>query len=163
MSDSIPDQPLPQRHRPTHRPVIESGNRAVIAFVTVCTKERAPLLANPPMHDLILKAWHAATHWQVGRYVISPDHVHLFCAPGTIPAEPLLNWVRFWKAIVAKSAGCGADVLWQKNFWDTQLRRGDSYTAKWEYVMNNPVRHGLVSRAEEWPYQGELDSLRWHA
>jgi hypothetical protein len=25
----------------------------------------------------------------------------------------------------------------------------------------NPVRAGLVSRPEEWPYQGELNVLEW--
>jgi len=53
-------------------------------------------------------------------------------------------------------------MLWQKNFWDTQLRQGNSYAAKWDYVRNNPVRHNLVTRVEDWLYQGELNVLRWH-
>ncbi len=150
------------RKRPVHKPVVESGNRAVIVFVTVCTKSRTPVLANQAMHQSLLQAWRTAGHWLVGRYVILPDHIHLFCAPGVYPAEPLLNWMRYWKSLVAKSTGAGADALWEKNFWDTQLRQGDSYTAKWEYVRNNPLRHGLVSRADDWPYRGELNLLRWH-
>ncbi len=98
----------------------------------------------------------------VGRYVVLPDHIHLFCALGAYPPTPPLNWVRYWKSQVAKAVGCGAETLWQKNFWDTQLRRHESYSAKWDYVRNNPVRHGLVSHAEEWPYQGELNPLKWH-
>jgi REP element-mobilizing transposase RayT len=121
-----------------------------------------PVLATPAMRDLILQAWRAADHWQVGRYVILPDHVHLFCAPRLYPAKPLLNWMRYWKAMVAKATGTGPDSLWEKNFWDTQLRQGDSYAAKWEYVKSNPVRHSLVTRPEDWPYQGEVHSLRWH-
>lgn len=70
--------------------------------------------------------------------------------------------MRFWKTLVAKSTGAGSDSLWEKNFWDTQLRESDSYAAKWEYVRSNAVRHGLVSRAEAWPYQGEMNLLRWH-
>ena len=73
-----------------------------------------------------------------------------------------MPWVRYWKSAVVKSTGTGADYLWGKNFWDTQLRRGDSYAIKWEYVRGNPVRHGLVSRAEDWPYQGEVNLLGWH-
>jgi hypothetical protein len=42
------------------------------------------------------------------------------------------------------------------------LRKGDSYAAKWEYTWNNPVRHGLVARPEEWPWAGEIESLSWH-
>mgnify|MGYP003875432317 CR=1 FL=1 len=52
--------------------------------------------------------------------------------------------------------------FWQRDFWDTQLRRGESYSAKWKYVRHNPVRAGLVPSADLWPYQGELNVLRWH-
>ena len=52
--------------------------------------------------------------------------------------------------------------IWQVDCWDTQLRAGQSYSAKWDYVRNNAVRHGLVTRAEDWPYQGELNVLPWH-
>jgi putative transposase len=114
------------------------------------------------MHQALCQVWGEAQHWLVGRYVILPDHIHLFCAPGTHPRHPLLNWVRYWKSQAAKLIGCGAATLWQKNFWDTQLRRHESYDSKWYYVMNNPVRHRLVSRVEDWPYQGELNLLRWH-
>jgi hypothetical protein len=46
-------------------------------------------------------------------------------------------------------------------FWDTQLRSGDSYGSKWLYVRENPVRHGYVSRAEEWPFSGTLNEFIW--
>jgi putative transposase len=152
----------PDRKHPIHQPVIESGNRAVIVFVTVCAKNRAPVLATSAMHQSLLSAWSAAGHWLIGHYVILPDHIHLFCAPGVYPVRPLLNWVQYWKSLVAKSTAAGADSLWEKNFWDTQLRRSDSYSTKRVYVRNNPVRHGLVSQSEDWPYQGELNLLRWH-
>ncbi|PYJ59756.1 MAG: hypothetical protein DME74_11770 [Verrucomicrobia bacterium] len=53
-------------------------------------------------------------------------------------------------------------AAWQRDFWDRQLRRGESYAEKWKYVENNPVRHGHVQRAEDWLYQGELNVLHWH-
>jgi len=31
---------------------------------------------------------------------------------------------------------------------------------KWEYVRNNPVRHGFVSDRGSWPYQGQLHDLK---
>jgi hypothetical protein len=42
-----------------------------------------------------------------------------------------------------------------------KLRSGESYDDKWEYVRSNSVRHGYVADANEWPYQGELNELRW--
>jgi hypothetical protein len=29
-------------------------------------------------------------------------------------------------------------------------------------VQHNPVRHGLVQDASDWPYQGEMEILDWH-
>lgn len=103
-----------------------------------------------------------ATHWRVGRYVIMPDHIHLFCSPGQSPASPLGSWIRFWKTAVSKSIKSPQGTFWQPDHWDTQLRQHESYDTKWEYVRQNPVRAGLVKHAEEWPYQGELNLLRWH-
>ena len=52
--------------------------------------------------------------------------------------------------------------VWLLDGWDTQLRTGDSYSQKWDYDRNNPVRHGLAKQAEDWPYQGELCHIEWH-
>jgi putative transposase len=102
-----------------------------------------------------------ASTWLVGRYVILPDHVHLFCAPNGIDAPSLERWMRYWKSLVTKNLNAESETIWQRHHWDRQLRRGESYGEKWEYVCNNPVRHGLVERAIDWPFQGELNELRW--
>jgi len=131
-----------------------------IVFVTVCSKDRQPWLATPEVHGSLLSAWREASAWQVGRYVVMPDHVHLFAAPGT-PELPLENWVRFWKSKFTKMDQVPAHQ-WQTSHWDRRLRSVDSYEEKWEYVRNNPVRHALVQHAEDWPFQGELNVLQWY-
>jgi putative transposase len=145
-----------------HQPIVEPHNRSVIVFVTVCTKDRQRLLANESTHEVLRQAWTQADHWLVGRYVVMPDHVHLFCAPGILPVKPVNNWVRHWKTAVSKATGAREGAFWQTDFWDTQLRRHESYDAKWDYVRNNPVRAKLANKPEDWPYQGELNLLRWH-
>jgi len=45
---------------------------------------------------------------------------------------------------------------WQKGFFDHLIRHGESYSEKWEYVRQNPVRAGLVGTPEDWPWQGEI-------
>jgi putative transposase len=132
-------------------------------MLTVCTKDRCRMLATAEMHAALRHAWQKANHWLVGRYVIMPDHVHLFCAPGTVDIKPLPQWVRYWKASVTKLCAIAPGGLWQRDFWDTQLRRGESYAEKWNYVVQNPVRAGLVPAPQPWPYQGELHVLRWRA
>jgi putative transposase len=46
--------------------------------------------------------------------------------------------------------------LWQPGFSDHLLRNDESYSQKWEYVQENPVRAGLVQQWNHWPYQGEF-------
>lgn len=166
MSSRFDDPELPAhigRRKPAVMPLIQTGNLSEIIFVTVCTKDRKSLLANDTAHRLLLAAWKTADHWQVGRYVIMPDHVHLFCAPAKRAALPVRRWISYWKSLVTQSWPNDDDKpLWLSRAWDTQLRHGDSYTGKWHYVQQNPVRHGLVTHAGDWPYQGELNVLRWH-
>ncbi len=151
-------QVFPQRRRPHHN-VIITTNHPVIVFITVCTKNREPWLANREVHETLVSVWREATAWLVGRYVLMPDHVHLFAAPGELDF-PLGNWVGYWKAQFSRRHG-NPKHRWQTGYWDTQLRRGESYDAKWEYVRWNPVRHGLVNHPDEWEFQGEIFVLEW--
>ncbi|MBE2202896.1 MAG: hypothetical protein IAE94_00950 [Chthoniobacterales bacterium] len=154
---------LPMRTRPAHFPPVESGNRSIILFVTVCTFRKRPLLVNRQAHDLLVNVWKAADLWSVGRYVIMPDHIHLFCAPNRIPAGEFGRWMEYWKSrVAAEWNGENVEKLWQRDWWDTQLRQGESFSEKWEYVRENPVRAGLVNTAEDWPFQGEIHHLMWH-
>ena len=153
----------PVRKYPARQPWKRHHNRSIIAFVTVCSKDRQPILAERKVVDLIVDQWKLATAWHVGRYVIMPDHIHLFASPNGIDALPLENWIQFWKSRVSRNwPGEKPKSIWQRSMWDRQLRSGDSYAQKWEYVRNNPVRHGLVEQSEDWPYQGELNMLPWH-
>jgi REP element-mobilizing transposase RayT len=152
----------PGRKRPVHLPVRERHNRPVIVFLTVCTKDRKRILATEAARGVLVSSWRAAQSWLVGRYVILPDHLHLFCAPTDITAQPIAQWVRYWKSSAARDWPQPEDApVWQRDFWDTQLRRTENYDQKWQYVLENPVRAGLVPRAEDWPFQGELNILRW--
>jgi putative transposase len=150
------------RRHPPHFPAVERHNISIIIFVTVCTKDRKRILATDSAHHLLRDAWATRPSWLVGRYVIMPDHIHLFCAPAVLPAQPLAKWISFWKSQVARSWSCATELpLWQRHFWDTQLRRGESYDAKWQYVLENPVRAGLARESQDWPYQGEPNPLLW--
>ena len=137
-----------------------------IYFVTTCCQGRRAILNNPEAVAILREEWgsaHERHGWLVGRYVVMPNHIHLFCAPAAYPAEPIRAWTKYWKTLVSKAWPRPEDhPLWQKDCWDTQLRRGENYEAKWRYVIENPVRQGLVKASEEWSYQGELNVLAWH-
>jgi putative transposase len=150
------------RKHPVHQPIVERFNEPEIVFLTVCTEDRKRLLAKSDVAALLMDSWSEAKGWLVGRYIVMPDHVHLFCAPGGPPARLLKQWVRYWKTLASRGwPRVGEQPVWQVDFWDTQLRSVAHYDEKWEYVRQNPVRAGLVNDPEEWPHQGELNELRW--
>jgi putative transposase len=151
----------PGRKHPIHLAPLEAHNRSIIIFVTMCTAKRRKILASALAHEEIVTAWRAASTWLVGRYVVMSDHVHLFCSPSCVDAPSLERWMRFWKSLVTRSMGEPSGALWQRHHWDRQLRSGESYDDKWEYARSNPVRHGFVTHADNWPYQGELNVLQW--
>ena len=93
----------------------------------------------------------------VGRYVIMPDHVHLFVA-FPMAGLTLSEWIGGLKTMLGKKLlRLGIQKPhWQEGFFDHVLRSAESYAQKWEYVRMNPVRAGLCEKPEQWPYQGEI-------
>jgi len=49
---------------------------------------------------------------------------------------------------------------WQKGFFDHLMRSEESYSRKWRYIAENPVRQGWRQHFEQWPYQGEIYPLQ---
>ncbi len=149
------------RRQPIHLPPRGGLGQPVIICVTVVTKNRQHILADAAAHALLRNVWSEAKAWQVGRYVLMPDHVHFFCAPseGEVPLE---RWMAYWKSLLSKRWPVRAQVpVFQRNHWDRQLRRDESYDEKWEYIRQNPVRARLVKSPDDWPHQGEMKILRW--
>lgn len=42
--------------------------------------------------------------------------------------------------------------IWQRRFWEHQIRDDEDLRRHVEYTYYNPVKHGLVSRVVDWPY-----------
>jgi putative transposase len=159
----LPNQPGPGRSTLPHLAPLEYVNQTTLLFVTCNTDKHRPLLARQEVVELILKCWREADHWLVGRWVVMPDHIHLFCAPRNHPVTPIKNWMKFWRNQTTRQWPFPAEPpIWQKDFFDRQLRSGESYRQKWLYLWENPIKEGLVKKPEDWPYQGEINVLPWH-
>ena len=102
----------------------------MIVFVTVCTRQRRPLLANSVMHAALIKAWSTADDWLVGTYLAMPDHVHLFCAPGWQSPRSIKRWSGHWKRLVSL-ARPEMSGNWLRDVWDTQMRDADHFGVSW--------------------------------
>jgi len=134
-------------------------------------------LANDLVHRALIGYGRIALDHNIalGRYVIMPDHIHLF-----VQGDPKFNlgrWIGGLKRVVVAAVTGGrhgkdsaaetaaattfapvgkSQPLWQRGFFDHLIRNTESYVQKWDYVRENPVRAGLVSRHEDWPFQGEI-------
>jgi putative transposase len=137
---------------------IYSGQPTIV-FLTVCTEDRKPCLANNKIHASLRATWQSAQAWLVGYYLVMPDHVHLFCAPYDT-AFTFEKWVTFWERAFRR-VHKDPHLRWQAHPFHHRLRRPESYTDKWNYVRENPMRKGLVKDAKDWPYQGMLNTLQW--
>jgi len=130
-----------------------------VYFVTSCTHQRRRLLDQDFVHEAFVSFCQQAADRGVlvGRYVLMPDHIHLFVVFAPHAPRPS-TWVQSLKVFLAKTLrqhGHGG-THWQKGFFDHVLRSSESYAEKWQYVKENPVRAGLVNQANDWPYQGEV-------
>jgi putative transposase len=125
---------------------------APVYFVTFNTHTRAGLLATPELHEVFVEYCRRAADFRigVGRYVLMPDHIHLFVCFGVGCVTTLSTWIKGLKRELHRILlSTGREPVKQPGFHDRLLRSDESYAAKWDYVFQNPVRAGLISRAED--------------
>jgi putative transposase len=94
--------------------------------------------------------------------VVLPDHLH---AVWTLP-EGDSDFPTRWKRIKreftvrvgdirnrsASKRAKGEAGIWQRRYWERCIRDEAELEAALRYVWANPVKHGLVKRAVDWPY-----------
>jgi putative transposase len=135
-----------------------------IYFITTCTSKRRSILASKEVAKILVDEWrnaHDRHGWAIGRYVILPDHVHFFCS-AELDARTLPTFMQAWKQWTSKRMARELKFsgnIWQEEFFDHVLRSSESYSQKWDYVKENPVRAGFVASSDQWPWQGEVESL----
>jgi len=127
-------------------------------LVTVCSRERSPLLTVGAVPRLLATGIVKATRdvpVAVLAWVIMPDHLHVLLAPkvgGDVQA-----WVRRLKGGVSSHArALGLRRLWQRSFHDRVLRSDEQVSQVARYVLQNPVRAGWVEAWHQWPHHGSL-------
>src|SRR5262249_49171846 len=122
-----------------------------VYFITACTYNRRRILDRREIHEVFIRfALHAREFGvSVGRYVIMPDHIHLFAgfSPESISLSKWLKSLKNKISKVLRNREFSAPH-WEKGFFDHVLRSQESYDEKWQYVRLNPVRAGLVQSAE---------------
>ena len=84
-------------------------------------------------------------------FLIMPDHVHLLL--GVIDKN-LVEVIGSWKSYTTNllhGNGCRGKI-WQRSFWDHGIRINEDLINTTKYILNNPVRAGLVHSFREYSY-----------
>jgi len=84
--------------------------------------------------------------WFVPILLLMPDHVH-FLASFSMDVK-MTNVVASWKRFTSNHA----KINWQRDFFDHRLRGNEGWREKCDYILQNPVRAGLIGKYEDWPY-----------
>jgi putative transposase len=146
--DAVGRRALP--HDPPHF----IGTSDAVFFITVCCHRKGlNQLCHPPIAETIFAS--ARFYWERGLWglpllLLMPDHLHMLATFGE--KAGMKRVIRNWKRYLSNHA-C---IEWQRDFFDHRLRDDESYDEKANYILNNPVRAGLVTRFEDWPYQLQL-------
>ena len=119
-------------------------------FITICCRERhRNQLCNRDVAQVIFETaarYDCDANWYLQLLLLMPDHLHaLISINGD---QSLAKTIGNFKRATNKFAG----VIWQRNFFDHRLRDDGGPIGKESYIRQNPVRAGLVTNADDWPY-----------
>lgn len=143
-----------------------SQAKGAMFFFTVVTHNRRPILCQECNIALLREAFSdvMSRHpFTVDAFVLLPDHLHSIW---TLP-ENDNDFSNRWRQIKSYfSRNCrdefkgdvtidrknkGEQAVWQRRFWEHQIRDYRDYIRPVEYIHYNPVKHGLVTSPAAWP------------
>ena len=145
----------PVRKHLDHSPHFH-GRFGATYFVTTCCQRRGVnQLCTDRVANVLFESarrYHSSQRWYLKLLLLMPDHLHMLF--GVTGNAQLSSLIRDFKRITARIA----KIDWQRNFFDHRLRH-ESLAEKFEYICQNPVRAGLITRGEEWPYAIDANDL----
>ncbi len=89
----------------------------------------------------------------VHEFVIMPNHVHLLLTPA--PENSLEKAIQFIKGGFSFRASREMNIggeIWHKGFNEHRVKDAFDYEQHVRYMRENPVRAGLATRAEDFPF-----------
>jgi putative transposase len=139
--------------------------------VTICVLDRCSVFRTHAAVDLVrtpLQITAAQNDFAIVAYCFMPDHLHLL-PEGTSDAADFLHFMRMFKQRSSfRWKQRHGRELWQRSYIERVLRDQEDSFRVARYILENPVRAGLVASPDEYPFSGSLvtdfdtalDSLR---
>jgi putative transposase len=128
-------------------------------FLTICVRHRALVFVDAAAVSLALSQLSDtadAEHFSVIAYCFMPDHLHAL-VEGLQPDADFRRFVRVFKqrSSFHWKRRTGSE-LWQRSFFEHVLRDDEDSPEVAKYILDNPVRAGLVATPQEYPFVGSL-------
>jgi len=138
-------------------------------FFTVVTYDRRAFLTEPLARRCLREAWKATRQqscFEVIAVCLLPDHLHCVWKLPEGDGDFSLRWSRIKAGFTRRYLAAGAVEreqslsrkgkrergIWQRRFWEHQIRNATDLRRHIDYIHYNPVKHGLVVRVEDWPW-----------
>jgi len=100
--------------------------------------------------------------FEIVAMVVMPEHLHAIWQLPPGDADFALRWSLiksgFSRAIPKHEyirpsrAGKRERGLWQRRYWEHLIRDDNDLSRHVDYIHYNPVKHGMVQRAIDWPH-----------
>jgi REP element-mobilizing transposase RayT len=131
-------------------------------FVTACAHHGSPFTDDRLAREVVnsLHWLRANCNLTLYAYCLMPDHAHLLLRVGN-PRYPLSEIMRAFKSFTTRQSwGLGyRGALWQARFYDRIVRKSDDGLQIAAYILDNPVRKGLVIEPGAYCWSGTPDPL----
>ena len=125
-------------------------------FITASCYEKQCLLQSSRMAGLfmdVLFHYQKQRKYQLHEFVVMPNHFHLLITPlASFTLERAMQFIKGGFSFRAKKELGFIHEIWQTSFYDHRVRDEGEYLRFRHYIHMNPVRRGLVSSPEEFPF-----------
>ncbi len=143
-------------HHWPHAPLHQFSSRGTY-MVTAGTYLKAHFFKSPDLLDLLqysLLSLSKESGWQLKAWAIFSNHYHFIAESPKDPSN-LKIWIAQLHQTTAHEVNCRDNTpnrkVWYQ-YWDSHITIQTSYLARMNYVLQNPVKHGLVSKATEYSW-----------
>jgi putative transposase len=126
-------------------------------FLTFCVWERRRVFENAAIAEMVTAHFLrtcATCDFAVLAYCLMPDHVHLLVEGLTANAELRSLAKRLKQGSGQLYAHRFSGRLWQEGYFDRVLRNDEDARRVARYILDNPVRAGLVEHPTLYRYLG---------
>jgi len=123
-------------------------------FITSATDGRERYFIYPKYAELFIDTFYSyreQNKYQIHCFVAMPEHIHLLITPLGITIERAMQFIKGGYSFRVKRELNRNFEIWQPGFTDRRVRIGEYERFK-TYIEENPVKAGLVKRAEDYPY-----------